>query len=61
MMIWCPIHGSHEETIVTHPPKCSFCAEALVQARAAIRVQNASTTIGRCGFCGGPSPCLKEG
>ena len=57
--IWCPIH-SHVKVDSGEPQSCSFCADGLKWKLRALRLQEALTTPGQCGFCGGPTPCLRE-
>jgi len=69
--IWCPIHGHVKIPVpdtnygVWNRVKlpCSFCKEALHGAILNTHVRNDANRMrlsGKCPFCGGPTPCLRD-
>ena len=57
--IWCPIHGT-QKLPASVASTCRFCDEAIKAEVQTLRLQNALATPGVCGFCGGPTPCLRD-
>jgi len=60
--VWCVLHGvgsARPEDLTEARRSCRFCQEAIRQKLAAVRLQNALFSD-RCGFCGGPKPCLHQ-
>jgi len=69
--VWCPIHGRVEIPVpdinygVWNRVKvsCSFCKEALHGAILNTHTHNDVEKMrlsGKCPFCGGPTPCLRD-